>query len=594
MDTNKIINDYLDGAWWTKENANIGRSVMAMNNRIAEAAVKQWWLTEVYDEEIRRAFKKRLFHIHNLGHLTVYCVGWNLEDLLTMGFKGQSGQQTSGPAKHFRTALGQIYNFLYTLQGEAAGAEAFSHFDTFLAPFIAADGLNQRQVDQAIQEFIYNMNTPTRVGGQQPFTNVTLDQRVPKFMADDNVIIGGKETKDTYGDFQDEMDMLNEAWWKQRIEGDYVGRTQPFPIETLNVTKDFNWDDEILFKAVALRGSPYFANYLNPNIDMKPEDSRSMCCRLRINYKELMRRNGGFFAASPLTGSIGVVTMNLPLLAYLSRDEDEYFERLDYALELGMKSLHLKRQVLEQKMKDGLYPYSKVYLNPVYERFGEYWKNHFSTLGLVGMHEASLNLIGEGIETDSGLKFSIRTLNFFRRKALEFQERYETNVNVEGTPAESTAYRLAFQDKMEYPDIITAGTDEAPYYTNSSQLPVDLNRPLGFYLWHQSQLQKLYTGGIVFHTWNGEAVPPWESISKLMRRIGQNYELYYYTYSPTTSICPVHGLISGVHWTCPKCGRECEVWQRITGYFSPVHRWNKGKKQEFKERVHFNHPFDLN
>lgn len=584
VDTNKIINEYLDGAWWTRENSNIDRSVMALNNRLAEAAIKKWWLTQIYDEEIRRAYKDRLFHIHNLGHKTVYCVGWNIEDLLLKGFKGRLGRQTSGPAKHLRSALGHVYNFLYVLQGEAAGAQALSNFDTYLAPFIAKDGLNQEQVEQIIQEFIFEMNVPTRVGGQQPFTNITLDQTMPKFIENDNVIIGGELTDDTYGSFQREMDMFNEAWWKCRIEGDYEGRTQPFPIETLNATKDFNWEDETLFKAIALRGSPYISNFINS--DMNPEDVRSMCCRLKIDNTILEKRGGGYFGSSPLTGSIGVVTMNLPLMAYLSKDEDIFFEILETAMDIAIRSLLIKRETIERNILNGLYPYSRVYLESVNERFGKYWKNHFSTIGLVGMNEAILNLFDTDILSKTGLMFTLRVLNFMRERALQYQEETGDMVNLEATPAESTSYRLAMEDRRQYPDIITAGGD-VPYYTNSTQIPVNTDMSLGEYLLHQNQIQPLYTGGTVFHIWNGETVPPWRAVSHILKRVAENYELPYYTYSPTTSVCPVHGFISGEHWTCPNCGKKCEVWQRVTGYFSPVHLWNDGKQQEFKERVNF-------
>lgn len=912
LDTNSIIDGFINDAWWTKENANIPYSVMSLNNKIAEAVHKQYWLTEIYDEEIRTLYKNRTYHIHNLGHLTTYCVGWNLEDVLLRGFKGQAGRQSSKPAKHFRTALGHIYNFMYTLQGESAGAQALSNFDSYLAPFIRYDGLSQKEVDQCIQEFMFNMNVPTRVGGQQPFTNITMDQLIPKFMQDDFVIVGGDYKDDVYGDFNDEMKMLNDAWWKQRILGDADGRPQPFPIETLNVTKDFNWDDELLFKAVATRGSPYFSNFINT--DMNPEDVRSMCplkgtekvlvrtkyglrlseirhiyydidepievysngkwvkglfnkynnqdmikitldnnhtisvtkthlniikrnkkspiieivgselqtgdylpyslnkyegdggiyetgylvgcfagdgsydgkntvvfslnekekettmkkiieisnklfgatysistyndtellslkihsnslvglckdfvsnkktekyynaklygmslefrkgvfdghydtdggnrnriytssvrmveclnmlaatlgtttsiqiddrsdrystnpnysvlfyklnrnnysdiwfkedgylwmkiksiepdygnvgycleiidddpiftvgstgiithnCRLRIDNTVLNKRGGGFFGSSPLTGSIGVVTMNLPNIAYLVPDEDAFYERLEYAMDVAKRSLELKRAAIERFTTEvGLYPYSKVYLESVYKRFGEYWKNHFSTIGLVGMNEASMNLLSEDISTDSGLRFAENTLNFMRKKLVEIQEETDNMYNLEATPAEGTSYRLAMLDRKEYPQIYTAGTKYAPYYTNSSQLPVGIEKPLGFYLKHQSKLQPKYTGGTVFHIWNGEALSHWEGISKLVKNVAHKTQLSYYTYSPITSICPVHGKIQGEYHVCPNCGSECEVWTRVTGYFSPVKQWNPGKVQEFKERIHF-------
>jgi ribonucleoside-triphosphate reductase len=561
---------------------------MSLNNDLAEAAHKQYWLTEVYDKSIRDGYSNGIFHIHNLGHLSTYCVGWSLEDLLRMGFKGQYGRQTSNPAKHFRSALGHIYNFLYTLQGESAGAQALSNFDTYLAPFIHYDDLEQDEVDQLIQEFIFNMNVPTRVGGQQPFTNITLDQVIPKFMADDSVLVGGKLKDDVYGSFQDEMDMLNEAWWKQRIAGDGEGRPQPFPIETLNVTKDFNWDDKLLFKAVALRGTPYFSNFINS--DMNPEDVRSMCCRLRIDNTILNKRGGGFFGSSPLTGSIGVVTLNLPLMGYLSKSKEEFFEKLEEAMDLAKDSLEMKRVVLGNLTKNiRLYPYSMVYLDGVQKRFGEYWKNHFSTIGLIGMNEACLNLLGVNIIDPDGLEFAQTVLDFMRIICLRFQEETDNMYNLEASPAESTAYKLALYDRTRFPDIITAGIPEAPYYTNSTQLPVDCDKPLGFHLSHQNKLQPKYTGGTVLHIWNGESTPRWEAVSKLVNRIATNYNINYFTYSPTTSVCPAHGLIAGEYHECPTCGGPTEVWQRVTGYFSPLAQWNIGKKQEFKER----HPFKV-
>ena len=589
QDTNDVIDEYLSGAWWVKDNANIPFSIMSLNNKLAEKAHKRYWLTKVYTDDVREAYKTRLFHIHNLGHLTTYCVGWDTEEILLRGFKGQPGRQSSRPPKHFRAALGQVYNFLYTLQGEAAGAEALNNFDTYLAPFIAYDNLDQGEVDQCIQEFVYNMNVPTRVGGQQPFTNITLDQTVPKHMAEENAIRGGKADQNTYADYQDEMDMLNAAWWKQRIAGDADGRPQPFPIETLNVTKDFNFEDELLFKAVALRGAPYFANYANELIDMSPEDARSMCCRIRIDNRELVKRGGGFFGAHPLTGSIGVVTMNMPLIAYLTKDEDTFFELLGDSMDIAKDTLQLKRDFIEGKTSDTptLYPYSKLYLDSVHQRFGKYWMNHFSTIGLVGMNEACLNLFGEGIQNQQGLDFSIKTLNFMRDKALQYQEETDNMFNIEATPAETTSFDLALADKKQFRMIKTSGTKKVPYYTNSTQLPVGLEESLGFFLNHQNNLQKLYTGGTVFHIWNGENQSYWEGVAKLLQRSLYNTQIPYMSYTPTTSVCQNHGLMSGEFWTCPTCGLNCEVWSRVTGYFSPISRWNDGKRQEFRERTHF-------
>jgi ribonucleoside-triphosphate reductase len=587
INTNKLIDDFINQKTWeVHENSNIPFSIMSLNNDLAEAAHKEYWLTRVYDEEIRRSYSEGYFHIHDLGFLTTYCTGWNIEDVLKIGFRGQYGRQASSPPKHLGSALGQLCNYLYTMQGEAAGAEAVSNFDTYLAPFIFFDDMTQEEVNQAVQVFIYNINIPTRVGGQAPFTNITLDQVVPKFMQDDYVLRGGEYTEYVYGDFQEEMNMLNRAWWLQRIKGDADGRPQPFPIETLNVTEDFNWEDETLFKAVALRGTPYFSNFWNS--DMNPEDVRSMCCRLRIDNTELRKRGGGYFGSNPLTGSIGVVTMNLPLLAYLAKDKDEYFNMLETHMEIAKRSLELKRQTLEKLTRDlRLYPFSMLYLQGVYDRFGEYWKNHFNTIGLVGMNEACRNLTGEDIISNEGLQFAIETLDFMRDKCIQYQEETDNMFNLEATPAEGTSYKLARRDKERYPDIITSGTAEAPYYTNSTQLPVYTDAPLGFYLTHQNKLQTKYTGGTVFHIWNGEVTPRWEAVSKLVKRVAQNTELPYYTYSPTTSVCPKCGFIAGEVHTCPDCGSKCEVWQRVTGYFSVVDNWNTGKKQEFTERHHF-------
>jgi len=587
IQSDKMIEDFINEVWWTKENSNIPYSVMALNNRLAEAAHKNYYFSHVYSPEVKKAYEERLFHIHNLGQLTTYCVGWSIEDILKIGFKGQSGRQSSKPAKHLRTALGHIYNFMYTLQGESAGAQALSNFDTYLAPFIRQDHLNQEEVDQCIQEFVFNMNVPTRVGGQQPFTNITLDQQMPKFMEDDNVLLGGKLTSDKYGSYQDEMDMLNKAWWTQRIKGDADGRPQPFPIETLNVTKKFDWNDETLFKAVALRGCPYFSNFINT--DMKPEDVRSMCCRLRINNAVLILRGGGYFGSNPLTGSIGVITLNMPLLAYKAKDEDKFLEMVESSMEIAKTALEQKRVFLEKcsQATNTLYPYSKLYLAPVFEKFGEYWKNHFSTIGLIGMNEACQNLFGEDISKNGGLGFAIKTLHVMRQKALDFQEETNNMYNIEATPGEGTSYRLAMLDKKEFPDIITAGTVEAPYYTNSTQLPVNCNLSLGRQVKHQSMIQKLYTGGTVQHFWNGEEMAYWEGVSKFMKNIIYRSELPYTTYSPTTSLCPTHGLMPGKHFTCPKCGAKTEVWARVCGYLSSVQQWNPGKVQEFGERHEF-------
>lgn len=910
LDSDKIINDFIGEAWWTKENSNIPYSIMSLNCKISEAAIKNYWLNQ-YTPEIRKGYNDRLFHIHNLGALTTYCVGWNLEDVLKMGFRGQAGKQSSSPPKHFRSALGQVCNFMYTLQGESAGAQALSNFDTYLAPFIRYDHLTQDDVNRSIRDFKFNMGVSTRIGGQPPFTNITLDQNIPKHFEDDYTIFDGKLTDDTFGSFQDEIEMFDKGWWTQVIKGDADGRTQPFPIETLNVTKDFNWDDELLFTAVAKRGSPYFSNFINS--DMKPEDVRSMCplggsekvlimskgprfskireiyndlgrdivlvyangkfvrgrfakyenqklikitlannnnitmttthtniikrgpnypietvsglelsenmflpyslnvfkgyggtynmgyivgafagdgsfdrdnttvfslnineklsvaqkikdicsnefgatfseyingkllslhihskavmglckdyirgmgiekeytpqafissiefrkgildghldtdggnrnriytssekmvdslnilsatmgtttsiqvdyregrysltpnysvliyklnrdnygeywfkedgflwmriksieetsgsvgyclevigdeplfstgtgivthnCRLRIDNTVLLKKGGGYFGSSPLTGSIGVVTLNMPLLAYKSTDEDTFFENIEYAMELSKDSLEIKRMILEKNTQTSntLYPYSKIYLKSVFDRFQGYWKNHFSTIGLIGMNEACMNLIHQSIATKEGQDLSIKVLNFMRQKSLDFQDETDNMYNIEATPGEGTSYRLAMLDKAQYPDIYTSGIPEAPYYTNSTQMPVNSDLPLSSYIKHQSPIQKLYTGGTVMHIWNGESMSHWKGVSNLMKNVLEKSELTYTTYTPTTSVCPTHGFMMGEHNICPKCGAVCEVWTRVTGYFAMVSQFNIGKQQEFKERHHFN------
>ncbi|RLI27549.1 ribonucleoside triphosphate reductase, partial [Candidatus Bathyarchaeota archaeon] len=497
------------------------------------------------------------------------------------------------PAKHFRTALGQVVNFFYTLQGEAAGAQAFSNFDTHLAPFIRYDGLSQKEVEQALQEFFFNMNVPTRVGFQTPFTNVTLDLKVPDFMKNEPVIIGGKLMDETYGDMQEEMEMFNEAFLKVMLEGDARGRVFTFPIPTYNVTKDFDWDSPVaqkLFEVTAKYGVPYFSNFVNS--DMKPEDVRSMCCRLRIDNRELRKRGGGFFGANPLTGSIGVVTLNLPRIGYLSKDETEFFERLEALMETARDSLEIKRKVLERFTEKGLYPYSRHYLRLVKEGFGKYWKNHFSTIGLVGMNEAILNLFGYGIATPEGLKFAIKVLTFMREKLADFQEETGNIYNLEATPAEGTSYRLARIDKRKYPDIIVANEKylskgAEPFYTNSSQLPVDYEIDLFEALEHQDKLQTLYTGGTVFHIYLGERVYSWKATAELVKKVAWNFHLPYFTLTPTFSICPSHGYLSGGHKHCPKCGAKCEVYSRVVGYLRPVDQWNDGKQAEFAIRRTF-------
>ena len=557
----ELVDNYLDKLdWEVKENSNMSYSLQGLNNYVSSAITKTYWLNKIYPREIRDAHLSGDFHIHDLNSLSVYCVGWDLQDLLIKGFRGVKGKVASRPAKHFRSALGQIVNFFYTLQGESAGAQAFSNFDTYLAPFVAYDNLSYYEVKQALQEFIFNINVPTRVGFQTPFTNLTLDLKVPQFMQNQAVIIGGKTVNSSYGEFQKEMDMINRAFMEVMSEGDADGRVFTFPIPTYNITKDFDWDNpnlEPLWQATAKYGIPYFANFINS--DMKPEDARSMCCRLRLDTRELRTRGGGLFGSNPLTGSIGVVTINLPRIAFLSkssnRPTDEFFTRLTSLMELARESLEIKRKVLEGFTDSGLYPYSKFYLTKIKERFGEYWKNHFSTIGLVGMNEACLNLLGEPITSQVGQEFALKTLRFMREKLVEFQQKTGNNYNLEATPAEGVSYRLALLDKKRYPEIITAGT-KRPYYTNSSQLPVNYSDDVFEVLELQDELQSSYTGGTVLHIFVGEKITDTRSIKLLIKNIFENYRLPYLTITPTFSICPIHGYIAGEHAECPICKAE--------------------------------------
>ena len=590
----ELVDQYLElEDWRVRENSNMSYSLQGLNNHLSSTVIAKYWVTRIYPPNIGDAHYSGDFHIHDLGVLGPYCVGWDLSDLLMMGFGGVPGKIESKPPRHFRTALGQVVNFFYTLQGEAAGAQAFSNFDTYLAPFIYYDGLDEKEVKQALQEFFFNINIPTRVGFQTPFTNVTLDLNVPEFMRDEPVIYGGKVQDETYGDMQDELDLFNEAFAEVMGEGDAKGRVFTFPIPTYNITHDFDWDSPVsqrVFEVTAKYGTPYFSNFINS--DMKPEDVRSMCCRLRIDNRELRKRGGGFFGANPLTGSIGVVTINLPRIGYLQKDEDGFFERLGELMELAKDSLEIKRKVLERFTEKGLYPYSRHYLRMIKESYGRYWKNHFSTIGLVGMNEAILNLFGYSIATREGLKFAVRVLKFMRRKLIEFQEETGNLYNLEATPAESTSYRLARIDKKKYPDIIVANErylskGVEPFYTNSTQLPVDYTGDLFEALEHQDQLQTLYTGGTVFHIYLGERLYSWESAAELVRKVATNFRLPYFTLTPTFSICPTHGYLSGEYKVCPVCGAKCEVYSRVVGYLRPVDQWNDGKQAEFSLRKTF-------
>ncbi len=553
----EAIDSYLTQEdWRVNENANMGYSLQGLNNHIAANITSNYWLNKIYPEPVASAHRNGDFHIHDLGMLSVYCCGWDLKDLLFKGFTGAYGKVQSGPARHFRTALGQVVNFFYTLQGEAAGAQAFANFDTLLAPFIRYDNLGYGEVKQAIQEFIFNMNVPTRVGFQTPFTNITLDITPPSNMASEAVVIGGELQEATYGDFQEEMDLFNRAFCEVMMAGDSSGRIFSFPIPTYNITAGFDWENpryEPIWEMTAKYGIPYFSNFINS--DMDPEDARSMCCRLRLDNRELRRRGGGLFGSNPLTGSIGVVTLNLPRAAYIAPDKQSFFARISELMKLAYESLELKRKQLDRFTEDGLYPYSKFYLAAIRERSGHYWDNHFSTIGLIGMNEACLNLLGCGIDTSTGRDFAVETMMFMRKQLEAFQEETGHLYNLEATPAEGTSFRLASRDKKRFPDIITAGEDE-PYYTNSTQLPVGTTTDLFEALTHQDGLQTLYTGGTVLHGFLGERIEDWRSARLLVRRIAENFHLPYFTISPTFTVCPVHGYITGEHFSCPHMHKE--------------------------------------
>lgn len=576
--------------WEVKENANMAYSLQGLNNYVTSAVTKKYWLDRIYPKEVRDAVINGDFHIHDLQTLATYCCGWDLYDLLLRGFGGVAGKVESKPAKHFRTALGQLVNFFYTLQGESAGAQAISSFDTLLAPFIRYDNLTYKQVKQALQEFVFNCAIPTRVGFQCPFTNITIDVRPSPTLTEQPVIIGGKPQKETYGDFQEEMNVLNKAFFEVMMEGDAKGRVFTFPIPTINITKDFPWDDpnlEPMWEATAKYGINYFSNFIQS--DMKPEDVRSMCCRLRLENDELYKRGGGLFGSNPLTGSLGVVTIDMPRIGYLSKTKKEFFERLDKVMDIAKVSLESKRKTLDSFMENGLYPYSRYYLEGIKKMRGSYWGNHFSTIGLVGMNEAFLNFIGKDAGTPQGRKLTLEILDFMNERLLKYQEETGNLYNLEATPAEGTSYRLALQDKKLYPDIITAGTDEAPYYTNSTQLPVDYTDDIFEALKLQDEIQSKYTGGTVVHLYIGERISDIQAVKNLIKKIFENFHLPYITLTPTFSICPSHGYLAGEHFSCPKCviTQPCEVYSRIVGYIRPVQQWHKGKQQEFKEREVF-------
>ncbi len=590
VDAQKLVNEYVTREdWKVNENSNMDFSLQGLNNHVISEVTKGFWLNQLYPPEIKEAHQNGDFHLHDMGLLAPYCCGWSLEDLLIDGFRGVKGKVESAPPRHFRTALGQLANFFYTLQGEAAGAQAISSFDTYLAPFVRHDGLTQKEVRQAMQEFIYNLNVPTRVGFQTPFVNLTMDLVCPHTLADQAVIIGGKHQETTFGQYQKEMDMINLAFCDVMIRGDARGRIFTFPIPTYNVSKDFDWDSPVVnavMNMTARYGIPYFANFINS--DMSPEDTRSMCCRLRLDNRELRKRGGGLFGANPLTGSIGVVTINMARLGYLARNEEEFFNRLHRLMDTAKSSLIIKRKVIEQNTTLGLYPYSRFYLRKVYERFGEYWKNHFNTIGINGVNEAIVNLLGSGesMATPRGQALAVKILDYMRDVMLGYQEETGDLFNLEATPAEGTAYRLARIDRRAHPDIHTAGENE-PYYTNSTQLPVDLTDDVFDALDLQDTLQTKYTGGTVFHAFLNESIDDVETCKKLVRSILENYHIPYLTISPTFSVCADHGFIKGEQATCPTCNAATEIWTRVVGFHRPVQNWNLGKKEEFKDRLEY-------
>jgi ribonucleoside-triphosphate reductase len=583
-----MFTDYLgDRDWRIKENANTQKSINGLNNYVREFFTKHYWLHEVYPTEVREAHENGDAHIHDLGFLGPYCAGWDLRQLLMDGFGGVPGKVESSPAKHLRSFLGQIVNSTFTTQGESAGAQAWSSFDTYCAPFVRNDQLTFEQVKQSLQEFIFNINVPTRVGFQCPFSNLTFDLTVPKMLKDQAVIIGGKLQRETYGEFQAEMDLFNRAFCEVMMQGDAKGRVFTFPIPTINVTKDFDWNSpavDAFMEVTCKYGIPYFANYVNS--ELSPEDAVSMCCRLRLDTTELRRRGGGLFGSNPLTGSVGVYTINLPRIGYTSKTKQEFKARLWRLVQIGKTSLEIKRKVIEKQSAEGLYPYSANYLRHIKERTGEYWHNHFSTIGIVGMNEALRNFMGKDIASDEGREFALEIMHYLRDLLKDIQTETGHVYNLEATPAEGTAYRLARLDKSKYSDIVAAGNG-TPYYTNSTQLPVCFTDDVFETLDLQDELQSLYTGGTVLHLYLGESIEDTEVCKRLIQKSFEAHKLPYISITPTFSICQDHGYIRGEHFACPTCSADTEVWSRVTGYLRPVSNYNEGKKQEYKDRLKY-------
>ena len=586
LDYKKIVDNYIHvNDWRVKENSTVTYSIGGLILSNSGAITANYWLSEVYDEEIANAHRNADIHLHDLSMLSGYCAGWSLKQLITEGLGGVSGKITSAPAKHLSVLCNQMVNFLGIMQNEWAGAQAFSSFDTYLAPFVKVDNLSYEEVKKCIESFVYGCNIPARWGTQAPFTNITLDWVVPEDLAEQNCIVGGKLMDFKYKDCKKEMDMVNKAFIETMIEGDANGRGFQYPIPTYSITKDFDWSEtennKLLFEMTAKYGTPYFSNYVNS--DMKPSDIRSMCCRLRLDLRELRKKSGGYFGSGESTGSIGVVTINLPRIAYLAKDKEDFYARLDHMMDVSARSLSIKRKVISKLLDDGLYPYTKHYLGS--------FKNHFSTIGLVGMNEVGLNAnwLRKDLTHKETQDFAVEVLNHMRDRLVKYQEEYGDLYNLEATPAESTSYRLAKHDKERYPDIITASENgKTPYYTNSSHLPVGYTDDIFSALDVQDRLQTLYTSGTVFHAFLGEKLPDWKAAANLVRKIAENYRLPYYTISPTYSVCKEHGYIAGEHFICPKCGQKTEVYSRITGYYRPVQNWNDGKLEEYKERKTYN------
>lgn len=583
-----MFTDYLgDKDWNIKENANMQKSVNGLNNYVRETFTKKYWLHEIYPDDVRIAHESGDAHIHDLGFFGPYCAGWDLRQLLSDGFGGVEGKVESLPARHLRSFLGQIVNSTFTTQGETAGAQAWSSFDTYCAPFVYYDNMTFEQVRQCLQEFVFNINVPTRVGFQCPFSNLTFDIKVPKTLKDEACIIGGEVMDKTYGEMQEAMDLFNKAFCSVMLGGDAKGRVFTFPIPTINITKDFDWDNPVVdefMKITCKYGIPYFANYVNS--DLSPEDAVSMCCRLRLDTTELRKRGGGLFGSNPMTGSIGVYTINMPRIGYLSKTKEEFFERLEKIATLGKVSLEIKRKIIEQQSEQNLYPYSVHYLRNIKKRTGEYWTNHFNTIGLVGMNEACLNFMGKDIGSEEGLAFALEVMHFLRELMVKFQQETGHFYNLEATPAEGTCYRLARLDKERYPDIIQAGEKE-PFYTNSSQLPVEYTDDIFECCDLQDELQSLYTGGTVQHLYIGERIDDIEVCKNLIKKVFERYKMPYISLTPTFSVCNEHGYIAGEHFTCPTCGRDTEVWSRVVGYLRPVQNYNPGKKEEYMRRKKF-------